>query len=194
VILFDEVEKAHPEVLNILLQVLDDGFLTDARGRKVSFANTIIIMTSNVGTSLLNEAAVGFKTTSAKSTLEYEELKRRVMGDLKKRFRPEFINRVDQVIVFRPLSPQDVASIVKLQIQELQERLKARGIIIKVNPAAQRFLAENGFEPELGARPVRRLIQNLIESPLAELLVERGTLKGVSVERDSVGLKLKVLK
>ncbi len=151
VLLFDEIEKAHPEALHLLLQILEDGVLTDAQGRKVNFTNTLIILTSNVGTSLLNEAALGFQTPAAGKNLQsrYEALKQKVLDDLKKKFRPEFLNRVDQIIVFHPLGKGEIVKIVKLQLMELKERLKEQGIELEVTSPAERFLAANGFEPEL---------------------------------------------
>jgi len=174
VVLLDEVEKAHPDVMNILLQILEDGFLTDAKGRKVSFKNTVVILTSNIGTGLMNrQAKVGFSASEGASSSAYEILKEKVLEDLKKNFRPEFINRIDKIIVFKPLSKEDIRRIVDLQLKQLTNRLAKQKITLDISPSARDLIAEQGFEPESGARPVRRVIQNTIEDGLAE-----GILKG----------------
>lgn len=174
VVLLDEVEKAHPDVMNILLQILEDGFLTDAKGRKVSFKNTVVILTSNVGTGLMNrQAKMGFTASAETSDSAYETLRGKVMDDLKKSFRPEFINRLDKIIVFKPLAKEDIRRIVDLQLKQLSTRLAKQKISLEVNPSARDLIAEQGYDPESGARPVRRVIQNAIEDGLAE-----GILKG----------------
>lgn len=169
VVLLDEVEKAHPDVMNILLQILEDGFLTDAKGRKVSFKNTVVILTSNIGTDLMNrQAKMGFNTVGATSEDAYESLKAKVLEDLKKGFRPEFINRIDKIIVFRPLNQEAIRKIVDLQIKQLANRLNSQQISLEISPGAVDWIATQGFDPESGARPVRRVIQNNIEDGLAE--------------------------
>lgn len=181
VVLFDEIEKAHPDVMNLLLQILEDGVLTDARGRKVDFRNTIVVMTSNIGARQLTEsaAAIGF-------TLEEDELKRAeqsfdskkedVMDEMKRHFRPEFLNRLDKVIVFHPLTHDNLKDIVKLLIDDLQKRLSERKIRIQLSPGAHDLLAKVSYDPDYGARPARRVIQNRIEDEIAELLLD-GTFK-----------------
>jgi len=185
VVLMDEVEKAHPEVMNILLQMLEDGFLTDAKGRKVSFKNTIVILTSNVGTDLLNKQAVlGFHQSTAIEALDYNKTKEQVLEEVKKKFRPEILNRFDKIIVFHPLGAEQIARIVDLQLSDLMTRLSKQRIKLDVTDDARKFLAANGFEPELGARPVRRLIQTRIEDPLAEGILSRQFAKGSTVKVD----------
>ncbi|HSX14602.1 MAG TPA: ATP-dependent Clp protease ATP-binding subunit [Candidatus Saccharimonadales bacterium] len=171
-VLLDEIEKAHPDVFNMLLQVLEDGQLTDAKGRRVDFRNTIIIMTSNVGAeSLYREAVLGFKAQTVGEQKELEEahnqVTEKVMGDLKKTFRPEFLNRLDKVIVFKSLSRPDVRKILAVQLADLYERVSEQGISLKVTPQAKDYLIEKGYDVDQGARPMRRAIQDYIEDPLA---------------------------
>lgn len=195
VVLMDEIEKAHPEVMNILLQMLEDGFLTDAKGRRVSFKNTIIILTSNVGTEALNkQASMGFGMGAA-AQADYEKVKEQVMDEVKKRFRPELINRFDKIVVFKPLGPSEIASIVDLQLTDLERRLDRQRIHLLVTEEAKEYLAKNGFDPELGARPVRRLIQTLIEDPLAEGLLSKKFGKGdtIEVRKEGDNLELAVI-
>ncbi len=190
VVLLDEIEKAHPDVMNILLQILEDGFLTDAKGRKVSFRNTVVIMTSNVGTTLFSkQAAIGFKG-SKQDNNEYEELKSKVIESLKSSFRPELLNRVDKIVVFKPLSKDNIKQIVELQLNELAERLSKRNISINVSSDAKEHIAKLGFDPENGARPVRRVIQDSIEDPLAEQLLQSGPNKSSNIEVNKKGNKL----
>ena len=180
VVLFDEVEKAHPEVFNVLLQILEDGYLSDAKGRKVDFRNTIIILTSNVGAAELQKTAnLGFRVedeTSATLEARYEEMKARVLEQLRDKFKPEFLNRLDQIVVFRPLTQEIVGRIVDLQLNELALRLKERDLKLIVDQKAKDELLKRGFDPKYGARPVRRAIQADIEDQLAELLLA-GTVK-----------------
>lgn len=169
VVLFDEIEKAHPDVWNSLLQVLDDGRLTDGQGRTVNFSNTVIIMTSNLGTEFVKRGgALGFiKGDSEAAVVET----RKIEDALKRNFRPEFLNRIDEVIIFSPLSLENVERIVKLQIHEVQERLKEKGVKIELTAAASKWLARQGYDPQFGARPLRRAVQKFIEGPLSmELL------------------------
>lgn len=175
-VLFDEIEKAHPDVFNMLLQILEDGYLTDAKGRRVDFSNTIIIMTSNVGAeSLYREKVLGFKTETASEQKElehvHEQVKEKVMGDLKKTFRPEFLNRVDQIVVFKTLSKLDIKQILNLQLGQLQKRLVDQNIALKVTPSARNFLIVKGYDMDQGARPMRRAIQDFIEDPLASAIL-----------------------
>ena len=191
VVLLDEVEKAHPDVMNILLQILEDGFLTDAKGRKVSFKNTVIIMTSNIGTSLFNrQAVVGFREEKSTSDKEYEALKEKVMDNMKKEFRPELLNRIDKIIVFRSLSKANVRQIVNLQIDQLMQRLSKQQIALEVSMSARDLIATQGFDPDSGARLVRRVIQNTIEDELAEGILQGQFGKGVTVKVEKKGSKL----
>ena len=171
VILFDEIEKAHPDVFNTLLQILEDGRLTDSQGRTVDFKNTIIIMTSNLGTRDIQKGpGIGFATAGG-TEVTYERMKDRVTEELKKSFRPEFINRIDEVIVFRSLSQEDVKNIVDLMMARVTEQLKAKDLEIELTDEAKTMLAAQGFDQSLGARPLRRTIQRLVEDPLSEKLL-----------------------
>ncbi|MBI3963364.1 MAG: ATP-dependent Clp protease ATP-binding subunit [Candidatus Kerfeldbacteria bacterium] len=177
VVLFDEIEKAHPEVFNILLQVLEDGHLTDATGRQVNFKNAIIVMTSNIGLENLNRsAAMGFaaETTEQRERahVSFETIKDEVLRDLEEHFRPEFLNRLDRIIVFRPLEPRAVEAIVKLQLELLTRRVEQQGIQLTLSPSVIRHIAAVGYRPEHGARAIRRVIQEEIEEQLAALLLE----------------------
>ena len=171
-VLFDEIEKAHPDVFNMLLQILEDGYLTDAKGRRVDFRNTIIIMTSNVGAhTLYNEAKLGFQTETPSELRQLDRVHaqttERVTAELKKTFRPEFLNRLDKIIVFRSLAKPEVKRILGLQLAELAGRLREQQITVKVSPGAKDYLIEKGYDVEQGARPMRRAIQDYIEDPLA---------------------------
>jgi ATP-dependent Clp protease ATP-binding subunit ClpC len=175
VICFDEVEKAHPEVFNILLQIMEEGRLSDARGRAVDFRNTIIIMTSNIGAELIKrEASLGFAVPRDEARDEeqaYQEMRERLLAQLKKTFRPEFLNRVEGVIVFKPLTKEEIKQIVTLELNKIKERLGEHQIEIEATDAAKDFLAKEGYSTEFGARHLRRVIQRLIEDPLAEKLL-----------------------
>jgi len=171
VILFDEIEKAHPDVFNTLLQILEDGRLTDSQGHHVDFKNTIIIMTSNLGTRDIQKGpGIGF-AAHPDERMTYERMKDRVMDELKKSFRPEFLNRIDEVIVFHSLTQEDVKQIVDLMMKRVKDQLKAKDLEIELTDAAKTVLAEKGFDPSLGARPLRREIQRLVEDPLSEKLL-----------------------
>lgn len=175
VLLFDEVEKAHPDTFNILLQVLDDGVLTDSKGRKVDFSNTIIIMTSNLGaTALRDDKTVGFGALDLSHSQEHVE--KRILEELKKAYRPEFINRIDEKIVFHSLTTQDMQEVVKVMVRPLQAVMNEKGIQFKIQPSALKLLAQEGYDREMGARPLRRLLQTKVEDPLAEMLL-RGELQ-----------------
>ncbi|MGM0472316.1 MAG: ATP-dependent Clp protease ATP-binding subunit [Bacillota bacterium] len=172
VILLDEIEKAHPEAFNMLLQVLEDGQLTDSQGRTVDFKNTIIIMTSNVGANLIeNQSGVGFKTADEEQQSSYERMKEKVTSELKDQFRPEFLNRLDEIIVFHALEMEHIKEIIDLMLEEVAERLGEQEIEIEVNEAAKEIIADKGFDREFGARPLRRTIRRLIENPLSEKLI-----------------------
>ncbi|MCK4260348.1 MAG: ATP-dependent Clp protease ATP-binding subunit [Halanaerobiales bacterium] len=175
VILLDEIEKAHPEVFNILLQVLEDGRLTDAQGRRVDFRNAVIIMTSNVGASMIESTGkLGFVTAAQEEQEKdaYDKMKSRVMSELRRTFRPEFLNRLDEVIVFHALNKEHIKSIVSLMLDELKEKLKMHGLEMEIAKNAKEVLATEGFDAEFGARPLRRAIQRLIENPLSEKILE----------------------
>ena len=169
VVLFDEIEKAHPDVFNIMLQILDDGRLTDSKGRHVSFKNTIIIMTSNVGAHMIqNTAKLGFSVSNDEKKDKYEKLKETVMEELKKQFRPEFLNRIDDIIVFAHLNKEEIREIVDLMLNDLFKRLDERQLKIEVTDAAKDYLAKEGYSETYGARPLRRVIQKKVEDVLAE--------------------------
>ncbi|MBP7278787.1 MAG: AAA family ATPase, partial [Sedimentibacter sp.] len=178
VILFDEIEKAHPDVFNILLQILDDGRLTDAKGRTVDFKNTVVIMTSNVGASTIKkQKTLGFATNASDEEKdEYEKMKENVLNELKKTFRPEFLNRIDEIIVFHSLNKEHIKQIVSLMINNLSKRLDEMNIHIKVDEKAMDILADAGFDPVYGARPLQREIRRRIEDKLSEELL-KGTIK-----------------
>ncbi len=172
VILFDEIEKAHPDVFNVLLQILEEGRLTDAQGRKVDFKNSIIIMTSNLGArDIAKGKTLGFTMESDSGAIPYEALKERVTGELKKVFRPEFLNRIDEVIVFHDLAREEIEQIVDLMISHLRDHLSHHGIGLVLSPAAREFLAREGYDPTMGARPLRRAIQRRLEDPLSEQIL-----------------------
>ncbi|MEK7078159.1 MAG: AAA family ATPase, partial [Patescibacteria group bacterium] len=184
VVLFDEVEKAHPEVFNLMLQVLDDGRLTDAKGRKVNFKNTIIIMTSNLGTEVINEYhGLGFSNAnndeSTRKQIQTRETDEKIMESLKRHFRPEFLNRLDEIIIFNSLKKTDIEKIVELQLDRVKERLAKKNIKIKISPELKSHLAQVGFDPIYGARPLKRVIQSLILNPLAQRLLEQQSALGL---------------
>jgi len=185
VVLFDEVEKAHPDVFNALLQILEDGRLTDAQGRTVDFKNTVLIMTSNLGTSDLRKAQVGF--AKADEAVTHERMKARVHEALKGHFRPEFLNRIDEVIVFHELTIAEVVEIVDLLIRRVREQLEGQGIGLELTGEAKEFVARKGYQPELGARPLRRAIQQLIEDPLSEKILWKEFRVGETVIVDVEG-------
>lgn len=195
VLLFDEIEKAHPDVFNILLQILDDGRLTDSQGRTVDFRNTVIIMTSNVGGRLITEPKrIGF-VTEEDSARNYEEMKNNVMSELKKTFRPEFLNRVDDIIVFHPLDEENIKGIVDIMVNALAKRLAQNGITLVSGDDTRTYLAKKGFDPVFGARPLRRYIQSMVEDKIAEKMLE-GTIKPgdtvkAEVSGDSLEFKVK---
>jgi ATP-dependent Clp protease ATP-binding subunit ClpB len=162
VILLDEVEKAHPDVFNVLLQVLDDGRLTDGQGRTVDFRNTVIVMTSNLGSQMIQEMA---------GEAQYERMKTAVMEVVGSHFRPEFINRIDDVVVFHPLGREQIRAIAGLQVSILKQRLQERDIALQLTDAALDLLGESGFDPVYGARPLKRAIQNQLENPLAQAIL-----------------------
>lgn len=191
VILFDEIEKAHPDVFNLLLQILEDGMITDGKGRKIDFRNTIIVMTSNIGAKKLTEKAgpVGFNIASTelkKAEDEYKELTQSVMDELKDYFKPEFLNRVDKIVMFKPLTHENIKEIVKLHVKQLEKRLIDKKITLDLTNPALEYLAKESFDPKYGARPVRRKLQDLIEDPLTHKF-----LNGVFGEGDAIRINFK---
>ena len=182
VILLDEIEKAHPDVFNILLQIFEDGHLTDSQGKRVDFKNTVIIMTSNLGArEIQKNTPMGFKKINTED-LSYDEIKEKVMSELKQAFRPEFLNRVDEVIVFHKLQKQQVYNIMDLMISRVQQQLELQGITIELKKSAKDLLLEKGYDSTMGARPMRRCIQNLIEDPISEKLISGEIRAGQKVE------------
>lgn len=193
VVLLDEAEKAHPDVFNLLLQVLDDGYLTDAKGRKVDFRNTILIMTSNLGaTQLRDEKEVGFGAKDVSD--DYNAMAAAIRQQLKLHFRPEFLNRIDETIIFHPLKKPQLHKIVKLLAKRLQKRIGEQGINLKLTPAAVDLVANKGYNPEYGARPLRRTLQNLVEDPLSEALLTKhlqvGDSATIGARRGKITLKV----
>ena len=194
VLLFDEIEKAHPDVLNILLQILEDGRLTDGHGRTVDFRNTVIIMTSNLGTEGLRRRSFGFRADSETKRSNEQELRDSVHDALKRSLRPEFLNRIDETIVFQPLTQEQIIQVVGLMVQDVQGRLKGKGITFDLTPDASRWLAAEGFDPEYGARPLRRAVQRHLENALSKRILTGELREGdhVVVDADSEGLVLAV--
>jgi len=198
-ILLDEIEKAHPDVFNILLQILEDGYLTDAKGRKVDFRNTIIIMTSNVGMDkLTKQAEIGFKASDEESKQraieKYNSMKKDILKDLKDKFRPEFLNRIDKIIVFKPLDKESIFKIANIHLRQLAERMSEQGILLKFTKKVEEFISKEGYEPENGARPIRRVVQNLIEDSLAEGMLLGNFKAGDTIKIDIENDKIKLIK
>ena len=200
VILFDEIEKAHPDVMNMLLQILEDGRLTDSQGRTVNFKNTVIIMTSNIGARLITEKkSLGFTNSSEENeNKEYEEIKKNVMAELKKQLRPEFINRIDDIIVFHKLNDEEINSIIDLLLKNVEQRLVEQGLNIKIDKSVKELIAKKGVDKEFGARPLRRAIQNIVEDKLAEEILDGNIKPGLEAKLvakdDKVELKVKAAK
>ena len=197
VILFDEIEKAHPDVMNMLLQILDDGRLTDAQGRTVNFKNTVIIMTSNVGARLITDkTSLGFSDNSnkdANAEKDYENTKKDVMAELKRQFRPEFLNRIDEIIVFHKLNDDDVKKIIDIMISQLAKRLEAQDITLDIDNKVKELIAKNGVDKNYGARPLKRAIQNMLEDKIAEEMLDGNIKQGkkslATVEEDKIVIK-----
>jgi len=183
VVLFDEIEKAHPDVMNSLLQILDDGRLTDSTGRTVDFKNTVIIMTSNIGAKMITDkTTLGFTSASEDSSEERlkeenKQIKKDVMGELKRNFRPEFLNRIDDIIVFSKLNKDDIRKIIDLMLNEVQSRLSDKGIVLNIDESVKDLIEKKGTDTTYGARPLRRAIQNLVEDTIAEGIID-GVVKG----------------
>jgi ATP-dependent Clp protease ATP-binding subunit ClpC len=191
VILFDEIEKAHPDVWNALLQILEDGRLTDGQGHIVDFRNTVIIMTSNVGTQFGPKGGtIGFQRDGDKGTFDDRKLRTDIEDTLKRTFRPEFLNRIDEIVIFHTLTKEQVKQIVDLQIKEIADRLAEHSITIELTDTARKWLANEGYDPQFGARPLRRTLQKRVESPLSVKLL-RGEFEAgdvVVVDTDEEGL------
>jgi len=175
VVLFDEIEKAHPDVMNMLLQILEDGHLTDSVGRKIDFRNCVIIMTSNIGADMVRKAG-GLGFTPSKEAHKYDDMKSKLLEEAKRVFKPEFMNRLDDIIVFRSLNKPDMTRIVHLEVAKVKSRLKYKDVEIVLLPAATDFLIEKGYDPQFGARPLRRAVEKYLQDPLAEELL-RGHIK-----------------
>ncbi|MDD5016085.1 MAG: AAA family ATPase, partial [Atribacterota bacterium] len=187
VVLLDEIEKAHPDVYNILLQIYEDGRLTDSQGRVVDFKNTVIIMTSNVGATLIKKGAtLGFRGINDSDEISYKEIKERVMGELNKTFRPEFLNRIDELIVFKSLNREEIKKIAGLMLNEVKKLLEEQKVDLETTEGAEELLAKEGYDPNFGARPLRRTIERLIENPISEKI-----LAGEFKEGDCVLIKVK---
>ena len=188
VVLFDEIEKAHPDVMDLLLQILEEGRLTDSFGRKVDFRNTIIIMTSNLGADLIKKSQeVGFG--AAEGSLDYDHIKEKIEGAVKKHFKPEFLNRLNDTVIFRPLNKEALLQVIDLELKKMQARLVRREVYITLDEAARNFLVEKGFQPEMGARPLRRTIEQYLEDPLAETVLmhpNEGRRSLATVEGDKI--------
>jgi ATP-dependent Clp protease ATP-binding subunit ClpC len=185
VVLLDEIEKAHPEVFNMLLQVMEEGRLTDSFGRNIDFRNTILIMTTNAGAEAIkNEAAFGFQRPDKDAS--YESMKSRVTDEIEKVFRPEFINRVNDIIVFRHLNDDDMKLVIDLELTKVRDRLQEKGLLVQLSDEAKEFLVKKGSNTDFGARPLRRAIETFIEDPLAEEL-----LKGEFAGKDMVRIEVK---
>jgi ATP-dependent Clp protease ATP-binding subunit ClpC len=196
VILLDEIEKAHPEVFNVLLQIMEDGRLTDSKGRTVDFRNTIIIMSGNVGAQMIKrEAQIGFRAGGSDERTEqqaYDTMREKVLGEVKNVFRPEFLNRVDMIVVFRALGKKDVLSIVDLELARIHKQLKDQELEMEITDSAKELLAEKGYDPDFGARPLRRVIQNTIEDELAERLLSGKLKAGGKISVGAEGQDIKI--
>jgi ATP-dependent Clp protease ATP-binding subunit ClpC len=199
VVLLDEIEKAHPDVFNMLLQVLDDGYLTDSMGRKIDFSNTIIIMTSNIGARKLKDfgTGVGFGTSAQKSQAT-DNARGIIENALKKAFAPEFLNRIDDVVVFNVHQKEDINLIIDIELEKLIERIKELGYTLKLSKKAKNFIADKGFDQQYGARPLKRAIQKYIEDALAEEIItskiHEGDVISMDIEKDATELTIKIKK
>jgi ATP-dependent Clp protease ATP-binding subunit ClpC len=190
IVVFDEIEKAHPEAHNMLLQIMEEGHLSDARGRTVDFRNALIVMTSNVGADVIKrQTSIGFdvkRDEELEERLVYQEMRKKLLDSLKRVFRPEFINRVDAVIVFRALSRENIKEIVQLEVDKVSQRLEEHAIVINLTPAALDLLAEMGYDPDMGARPLKRVIQQNIEDAFSDALLAGDFEDGDTIVVDAV--------
>src|SRR5204863_160321 len=200
VLLLDEIEKAHPDVFNILLQILEDGRLTDAQGRKVDFRHSIVIMTSNIGAAeIARNTPLGFAVSDDETGLTYDDMKARIMGELKKVFRPEFLNRIDDVIVFHKLQKEEIKQIVELLLLRIRETMAERELQLELSGDAKEMLVEKGWDPAMGARPLRRAVQRYVEDPLADFVLREEIVPGATVvidppESDDGDVRLSVVR
>jgi ATP-dependent Clp protease ATP-binding subunit ClpC len=196
IVVFDEIEKAHPEAHNMLLQIMEEGHLTDARGRTVDFRNALIVMTSNVGADMIKrQTSIGFdikRDEELEEKLAYQEMRKKLLDSLKRVFRPEFINRVDAVIVFRALSMESIKEIVHLEVDKVSLRLEDHDIVINITPAALELMAEMGYDPEFGARPLKRVIQQHIEDAFSDALLAGDFEDGDTIIVDAVDGEIKL--
>jgi ATP-dependent Clp protease ATP-binding subunit ClpC len=184
-VLFDEIEKAHPDVMHLLLQILEEGKVTDSLGRKIDFRNTIIIMTSNVGAETLKKnTTMGFGATKPVGEHEYDVMRDRLLEEARKAFKPEFINRLDDIIVFHQLTKPDLLQIVELEVAKVFARIREKEVAIELDQSAKELLIEKGYDPQYGARPMRRAVERYLEDPFAEELL-RGNIKAGDVVRAS---------
>ena len=194
VVLLDEIEKAHPDITNLLLQVLDEGKITDSLGRTIDFRNTIIIMTSNIGSRQIKDFGngIGFSTSNKKSNFD-EESRSIINKALKKQFSPEFLNRIDETILFKTLNKEDILKIIDIEIKYITKRIKELGYIAKINKNAKVFIADEGYDEKNGVRPLKRAIQRLFEDPISELIIDSKIVKGetitVTLSKDKKSLK-----
>jgi ATP-dependent Clp protease ATP-binding subunit ClpA len=184
VVLFDEIEKAHPDVFNMLLQILDDGRLTDGKGRAVDFKNAVVIMTSNVGSGMIRQQALGFSPDSSKAA-SHEDFEKRLLDELRKTFRPEFLNRVDEVIVFDPLDREQLEQIVDLLLERTRRLVEGQGMRLEVTAAAKARIVDEGYDAQYGARPLRRAIRRLLENPLSSELLRGDVHSGDTITVDA---------
>jgi ATP-dependent Clp protease ATP-binding subunit ClpC len=194
VVLFDEIEKAHPDVWNMLLQILEEGKLTDSMGRVVNFRNTIILMTSNVGSDTIRkQSTLGFSPITDEST--YERVREKILEESKRVFRPEFLNRLDDLIVFRSFTKPDLIQILSLEVEKVLERLRKKNLRLELDEKAKDLLVEKGYDPQYGARPMRRAVERFFEDPLAEEILKgalhEGELIQVTAENDKLVFKQK---
>jgi len=196
VVLFDEIEKAHRDVFNILLQVMDDGILTDSQGRKVDFRNTVLIMTSNIGGKLITDhTTLGFGSEDVESEETYKDMKSRVMGEVRKFFSPEFLNRLDDIIVFHSLTKEQVGEIAELLLGRLRKRLgEEHGINLILADSARELLIEKGYDSKYGARPLRRTIERLIEDPISERILTKEFPPGCTIVVEAEGGEMRFRK
>jgi ATP-dependent Clp protease ATP-binding subunit ClpC len=194
IILMDEIEKAHPDVFNALLQITEDGRLTDGKGRTVDFKNTIIILTSNVGSELLRKSQIGFDSEKLEKAEERSDFERRIHSILKEQFRPEFLNRIDEIVIFNTLSVEDISKIVQLQLDKTSKLLEDHEVEVIIDKKAKEYLLEKGYSKEYGARPLRRLIQREIENVISNMIISAEISNGdlLEVSLDSGGKKLKI--
>jgi ATP-dependent Clp protease ATP-binding subunit ClpC len=191
VVLFDEIEKAHPDVMDMLLQILEEGRLTDSLGRKIDFRNTIVIMTSNIGANLIKKnTEVGFGAST--DMMDYSRIKEKILEEVKQRLKPEFINRFNEPVIFHPLSKEELIQVVDLELEKLLKRLQGRDILLELEMDAKQLIVEKGYKPEMGARPIRRVIEELVEDPLSEILLTHPN-EGRTITVKADGEKLKFI-